>query len=189
MPGYPVNDKHEATTDMWRISQHCFADDIRAEMTLADKVQLCDITLREGRQLPGVSLTRDQVIMIADKLAEAGVSMVQMHHDDPQEMAEVKKRHPHMLIDALVHPTAVLRKCRRRSPDGSCLGAALRPQGGGRGTSRLVFQPTFKRVRQWRARTSGCQRCAERPAQSRAATRGLARGGLALDWEGILRPC
>lgn len=108
MPGYPVNDKLEATTDRWRISPQCFADEIRAEMTLPDKVQLCDITLREGRQLPCVSLTRYQVIRIADALAEAGVTMVQMHHDDPQEMAEVKKRHSHMLIDALVHPTAVL---------------------------------------------------------------------------------
>ena len=108
MQGSPVNDKLEATTDMWRISQQCFADEIRAEMTLPDKVQLCDITLREGRQLPGVSLTRDQVIRIADALAEAGVTMMQMHHDDPQEMAEVKRRHPHVLIDALVHPTAVL---------------------------------------------------------------------------------
>jgi len=58
-PGYPVNDKFEATTDLWRISQHCFADEIRAEMTLPDKVQLCDITLREGRQLPGVGAVRN----------------------------------------------------------------------------------------------------------------------------------
>jgi isopropylmalate/homocitrate/citramalate synthase len=93
---------------MWRISQQCFSDDIRSEMTLPEKVQLNDITLREGRQLPGVSLTRDQVLSIADALSEAGVTMMQMHHDDPNEMAEVKKRHPHVLIDALVHPTAVL---------------------------------------------------------------------------------
>ncbi|MBT5570848.1 MAG: hypothetical protein HOJ90_06480 [Alphaproteobacteria bacterium] len=78
--GYPVNDKLEATTDQWRISPHGFSDEIRAEMTLPDKVQLCDITLREGRQLPGVSLKRDQVLKIADKLVEAGVSMMQMHH-------------------------------------------------------------------------------------------------------------
>jgi len=106
--GNPVNSKLEATTDMWRISQQCFSDNIRAEMTLPEKVQLNDITLREGRQLPGVSLTRDEVLSIADALAEAGVTMMQMHHDDPNEMAEVKKRHPHVLIDALVHPTAVL---------------------------------------------------------------------------------
>lgn len=108
MPGYPVNSKLESTTDMWRISQQCFSDNIRSEMTLPEKVQLNDITLREGRQLPGVSLTRDQVLSIADALSEAGVTMMQMHHDDPNEMAEVKKRHPHVLIDALVHPTAVL---------------------------------------------------------------------------------
>ena len=108
MRGNPVNDRLDATTDQWRISPHGFSDAIRGEMTLPDKVQLCDITLREGRQLPGVSLTRDQVLRIADALAGAGVTMMQMHHDDPQEMAEVKKRHPHVLIDALVHPTAVL---------------------------------------------------------------------------------
>ncbi len=108
MAGYPVNNKLEATTDLWRVSQHCFIDEIRSKMTLPKKLQLCDITLREGRQLPGVSLRRDEVILIADKLVEAGVSMMQMHHDDPQEMAEVKKRHPGVIIEALVHPTAVL---------------------------------------------------------------------------------
>jgi 2-isopropylmalate synthase len=34
--------------------------------------------------------------------------MLQMHHDDPQEMEEVKKRHPGVVVEALVHPTAVL---------------------------------------------------------------------------------
>jgi isopropylmalate/homocitrate/citramalate synthase len=103
-----VNEKLEATTKFWRISQHCFMDEIRSKMTLPKKLQLCDITLREGRQLPGVSLRRDEVILIADKLVEAGVSMLQMHHDDPKEMEEVKKRHPKVIIEALVHPTAVL---------------------------------------------------------------------------------
>jgi isopropylmalate/homocitrate/citramalate synthase len=108
MAGYPVNSKLEPVTDLWRISQHCFSEEIRSKMTLPRKLQLCDITLREGRQLPGVSLRRDEVILIADKLVEAGVSMLQMHHDDPQEMEEVKKRHPGVIIEALVHPTAVL---------------------------------------------------------------------------------
>jgi len=108
MAGYPVNSKLEPITDLWRISQYCFIDEIRSKMTLPKKLQLCDITLREGRQLPGVSLRRDEVILIADKLVEAGVSMLQMHHDDPKEMEEVKKRHPGVIIEALVHPTAVL---------------------------------------------------------------------------------
>ena len=108
MEGYPVNSKLESVTDLWRISQHCFMDEIRSQMTLPKKLQLCDITLREGRQLPGVSLRRDEVILIADKLVEAGVSMLQMHHDDPKELEEVKKRHPSVIMEALVHPTAVL---------------------------------------------------------------------------------
>lgn len=108
MPGYPVNGNLEPTTENWRISQHCFSEEIRSQMTLPEKFQLCDITLREGRQLPGVSLRRDEVIRIADALVDAGVSMVQMHHDDPKEMEEVKKRHPDLIVEALVHPTAVL---------------------------------------------------------------------------------
>ena len=108
MPGYPVNSNLEPTTEHWRISQHCFSEEIRSQMTLPEKFQLCDITLREGRQLPGVSLRRDEVIRIADALVDAGVSMVQMHHDDPLEMEEVKKRHPDLIVEALVHPTAVL---------------------------------------------------------------------------------
>ena len=106
--GHPVNSKLEPITDLWRISQHCFSEEIRSKMTISPNLKLCDITLREGRQLPGVSLRREEVLLIADKLAEAGVRMLQMHHDDPQEMAEVKKRHPHVAIEALVHPTAVL---------------------------------------------------------------------------------
>ena len=108
MPGYPVNADLKPITDQWRISQHCFSEEIRSRMTLSENFQLCDITLREGRQLPGVSLRRDEVIRIADALVDAGVSMVQMHHDDPQEMEEVKKRHPALTVEALVHPTAVL---------------------------------------------------------------------------------
>ena len=108
MPGYPVNSNLEPTTEHWRISQHCFSEEIRSQMTLPEKFQLCDITLREGRQLPSVSLRRDEVIRIADALVDAGVSMVQMHHDDPLEMEEVKKRHPDLIVEALVHPTAVL---------------------------------------------------------------------------------
>ncbi len=108
MPGYPVNGDLEPITEQWRISQHCFSEEIRSRMTLSENFQLCDITLREGRQLPGVSLRRDEVIRIADALVDAGVSMAQMHHDDPQEMEEVKKRHPALTVEALVHPTAVL---------------------------------------------------------------------------------
>jgi isopropylmalate/homocitrate/citramalate synthase len=108
MAGYPVNRDLQARTELWRISPHCFSEHIRSQMTLPQKLQICDITLREGRQLPGVSLRLDDVLLIAEKLVDAGVSMLQMHHDNPQEIAEVKKRHPNVIIEALVKPTFVL---------------------------------------------------------------------------------
>ncbi len=104
----PMNDKLEATTELWRISPHNFCDEIRSQMTLPEKVQICDLTLREGRQLEGVSLRRDEVLLLAEKLVEAGVTMLQVHHDDPDEMLEIKKRFPNVTVEALVHPTAVL---------------------------------------------------------------------------------
>ena len=130
MPGYPVNGDLEPTTENWRISQHCFSEEIRSQMTLPEKFQLCDITLREGRQLPGVSLRRDEVIRIADALVDAGVSMVQMHHDDPLEIEEVKKRPP---------------RPHRGSPRAPHRGSESRTRQGGsrheRGTRRGLYDP------------------------------------------------
>ena len=108
MAGFPVNRDLQARNELWRISPYCFSEHIRSQMTLPQKLQICDITLREGRQLPGVSLRLDDVLLIAEKLVDAGVSMLQMHHDNPQEIAEVKKRHPNVIIEALVKPTFVL---------------------------------------------------------------------------------
>lgn len=103
-----VNRALQATTEHWRISPYNFCAEVRSQMTLPERVQLCDLTLREGRQLEGVSLTRDEVLLLAEKLVEAGVTMLQVHHDDPQEMLQIKKRYPQVTIEALVHPTAVL---------------------------------------------------------------------------------
>ena len=49
MPGYPVNGDLEPTTENWRISQHCFSEEIRSQMTLPEKFQLLRHHL-EGRQ-------------------------------------------------------------------------------------------------------------------------------------------
>ena len=103
-----VNKKLEATTELWRISPLNFCDKVRSQMTLPKKVHLCDITLREGRQLEGVSLRLDEVLLLAEKLIEAGVSMLQVHHDEPKEMMEIKKRFPDVKVEGLVHPTAAL---------------------------------------------------------------------------------
>lgn len=103
-----VNDKLEASTELWRISPYNFCDEVRSQMRLPDKVRICDLTLREGRQLEGVSLTMDEVLLLAENLVEAGVTMLQVHHDEPKEMLEIKKRFPGTTVEALIHPTAAL---------------------------------------------------------------------------------
>ncbi len=56
---------------------------MRSKMTLPKKFQLCGVTPQERRQLPGVSPRRDEVLRISDALVDAGISMLQMHSDDP----------------------------------------------------------------------------------------------------------
>ncbi len=104
----PVNDKLEATTKLWYISPHNFCDEVRSQMMLPKKVQICDMTLREGRQLEGLSLRQDEVVLLAEKLAEAGVTMLQVHGDDPEDVLEIKKRLPNVMVEAMIHPTAGL---------------------------------------------------------------------------------
>jgi len=104
----PVNDKLETATKLWHISPYNFCDEVRSQMTLPKKVQICDMTLREGLQLEGLALRQDEVLLLAEKLAEAGVTMLQMHHDDPEDVREVKKRCPNVTVEAMIHPTAGL---------------------------------------------------------------------------------
>ncbi len=111
--------KHE--TDLWAVSPYNFADAVRSEMNLPERVTICDLTLREGRQFEGVNLRKEEVILIAQKLAEAGVPMVQMHHDDPEEVKEVKELGLPFEVEVLVHPTAALNPETCRHEVDSCM--------------------------------------------------------------------
>ena len=103
-----VNDAFETWTDKWCISPFNFCAEVRSTLNLPGKVQICDLTLREGRQIEGVSLDLAEVLTIAEALVGAGVSMLQVHHDEPREMMEIKKRFPELEVEGLVHPTASL---------------------------------------------------------------------------------
>ncbi|MEE9257640.1 MAG: hypothetical protein V3V56_10800 [bacterium] len=81
---------------------------MRSEMNLPEQITICDLTLREGRQFEGVNLRREEVLLVAQKLDEAGVPMVQMHHDDPDEIKEIKKMGLSFKVEVLIHPTAAL---------------------------------------------------------------------------------
>ena len=66
--------QHES--ENWAVSPYNFDDTVRAGMTLPPHVTICDLTLREGRQFEGVNLRKEDVILVAQELAAAGVPPV-----------------------------------------------------------------------------------------------------------------
>lgn len=93
---------------MWAVSPYNFDAGIRAGMHLPKKVQLLDLTLREGRQVDGVSLRLEDVVEYARRIDAVGIPMIEMHHDDPEEIRQVKKLGLKVKVQALVHPTSSL---------------------------------------------------------------------------------
>ena len=49
----------------------------KEEMNLADKIYIFDTTLRDGEQTPGVALTVDEKMQIAQKLNNLGVDKIE----------------------------------------------------------------------------------------------------------------
>ncbi|MFQ5860477.1 MAG: LeuA family protein [Dehalococcoidia bacterium] len=93
---------------LWAVSPYNYAESVRADMHLPPQVTVMDLTLREGRQVDGVSLRLEEVVELARRLDAAGVPAIEMHHDDPDEIREVKKLGLKLQVMALVHPTAAL---------------------------------------------------------------------------------
>lgn len=93
---------------MWAVSPYNFDRNVRAGMELPQRVQLMDLTLREGRQVDGVSLRLEDVVEFARRIDAIGIPLIEMHHDDPEEIRQVKKLGLRLKVQALVHPTAAL---------------------------------------------------------------------------------
>ena len=108
---------------MWAVSPYCFDEQIRADMHLPDQVQLMDMTLREGRQVAGVSVGIDDVLEFARRIDEVGVHIVEMHHDFIDEIKRTKAMGVKFRIQALVHPTAALNPEACREEIDLCLDA------------------------------------------------------------------
>ena len=53
-------------------------EDVKEELKLPDKIRIFDTTLRDGEQAPGIALTVDEKIKIAQKLDELGVDTIEM---------------------------------------------------------------------------------------------------------------
>ena len=100
---------------LWAVSPYNFDESIRSDMDLPESVQLMDMTLREGRQVAGVSIRLEEVLEFASRIDEVGVHIVEMHHDLIDEIKGVKALGPSFKIQALIHPTAALNpeECRK----------------------------------------------------------------------------
>ena len=53
-------------------------EDIKEELKIPEKISIFDTTLRDGEQAPGIALTVDEKIRIAQKLDELGVDTIEM---------------------------------------------------------------------------------------------------------------
>ncbi len=93
---------------LWAVSKYNFDDEVNAETHMPEKVQLLDLTLREGRQVEGVSLSVNEVVEYARRADAAGIAVLELHHDEPEEIRQIKKLGLKIKVQSLVHPTASL---------------------------------------------------------------------------------
>ena len=64
-------------TDKWWVSPYNFIEEARKDMHFPEKIQLHDISLRDGEQQPGIVFRKDDKIKIARKLDEVGVHRIE----------------------------------------------------------------------------------------------------------------
>lgn len=83
--------------DNWFVSPWNFEDEVRGNLHFPEKIQIHDITLRDGEQQTGIAFTRDDKIRIAEGLAEAGVHRIEagmpvVSPEDAEAVKEIARR-------------------------------------------------------------------------------------------------
>lgn len=81
----------------WHTSPWNFAPEVTAEWNFPEKIQIHDVTLRDGEQQAGLAFDFDDKIRIAEALAEAGVHRIEagmpvVSRDDARVVQELAKR-------------------------------------------------------------------------------------------------
>jgi len=84
-------------TKNWHTSPWNFAPEVTAEWNFPEKIQIHDVTLRDGEQQAGLAFDFDDKIRIAEALAEAGVHRIEagmpvVSRDDARVVQELAKR-------------------------------------------------------------------------------------------------
>jgi isopropylmalate/homocitrate/citramalate synthase len=81
----------------WFVSPYNYAPEVRSSLHFAPRIELHDITLRDGEQQAGVVFTKDDKIRIAEALAEVGVHRIEagmpsVSKDDADAIATIVRR-------------------------------------------------------------------------------------------------
>ena len=84
-------------TDKWFTSPWNFTDDVVKNVEFADKIQLHDVSLRDGEQQSGFVFSVDQKLAIAEALADIGIHRIEagmpaVSADDKYVVSEIAKR-------------------------------------------------------------------------------------------------
>lgn len=81
----------------WFVSPYNYDPSVTSAVKFADRIELHDITLRDGEQQAGVVFTKDDKIRIAEALAEVGVHRIEagmpsVSKDDADAIKEIVRR-------------------------------------------------------------------------------------------------
>lgn len=63
--------------EKWIVSPYNFLPEVTSHFNLPERVEICDVTLRDGEQQVGIVFRKDEKVAIARKLSELGVKWIE----------------------------------------------------------------------------------------------------------------
>jgi 2-isopropylmalate synthase len=71
--------------DKWCLDRYMHTDEVQNSLCRPDQFYIRDTTLREGEETPGLSMTLQDKVKIAEKLAEAGIQQIDIGYVGPNQ--------------------------------------------------------------------------------------------------------